>query len=383
MNIGSLFSGYGGLDMAVCGDLAWVCDNDLGATKILTHRYPGIPNLGDVTTVDWATVQPVDVLTAGFPCQPVSHAGKRKGTDDERWLFDEVCRALGNLDPPPGLCLFENVVGLLSANRGDAMARVVGGLAESGYVGRWRTVRASDVGAPHRRERVFIVAHPASDQGRIRDRDDEPSADAGRLRGEPRWVTAPGKASSRRALALSRVSGGVGAAPDTSGDGRDERRPQPARLIGGHDAPLSGAGSVADTDDGTDDRERARTEPGGRGSTPADAAAIGCGTERRNDGLRIEGLVARYGTWGEYAPAIHRWGHVLARPAPPPTEPGRTGQPRLSPAFVEWMMGLPAGWVTDVPGLTRNDQLKALGNGVVPQQATAALALLLTGQVAA
>jgi DNA (cytosine-5)-methyltransferase 1 len=68
---------------------------------------------------------------------------------------------------------------------------------------------------------------------------------------------------------------------------------------------------------------------------------------------------------------------VTGRPAPSPTERGKTGQPRLAPAFVEWMMGLPAGWVCGVPGLSRNDQLKALGNGVVPQQAAAALRLLL------
>jgi DNA (cytosine-5)-methyltransferase 1 len=80
--------------------------------------------------------------------------------------------------------------------------------------------------------------------------------------------------------------------------------------------------------------------------------------------------------WGAYGPAVARW-ERLTRPAPSPTERGRNGQPRLSPAFVEWLMGLPTGWVTDVPGLTRNEQLKALGNGVVPQQAAHALRLLL------
>lgn len=77
--------------------------------------------------------------------------------------------------------------------------------------------------------------------------------------------------------------------------------------------------------------------------------------------------------WGDYAPAIACWETVLGRPAPDPTEPGRNGSPRLSPRFVEWMMGLPAGWVTDVD-ISRNEQLKALGNGVVPQQAAAATA---------
>lgn len=72
--------------------------------------------------------------------------------------------------------------------------------------------------------------------------------------------------------------------------------------------------------------------------------------------------------FGDYADAVARWQPIIGRPAPDPTIDGR-----LSPRFVEWMMGLPAGWVTNVPDLTRAQQLKALGNGVVPQQAAAAL----------
>lgn len=71
-----------------------------------------------------------------------------------------------------------------------------------------------------------------------------------------------------------------------------------------------------------------------------------------------------------------RWEQVLQRPAPHPTEPGQHGNPVLAPAFVEWLQGLPPGWVTDVP-LPRTAQLRALGNGVVPQQAAHAVALLL------
>ena len=79
--------------------------------------------------------------------------------------------------------------------------------------------------------------------------------------------------------------------------------------------------------------------------------------------------------FGPYAAAIARWEQVLGRPAPPPTEPGQNGRPRLSPRFVEFMMGLPDGWVTGVD-IPRSAQLKVLGNGVVPQQALLALALL-------
>lgn len=80
--------------------------------------------------------------------------------------------------------------------------------------------------------------------------------------------------------------------------------------------------------------------------------------------------------WGKYGPAIHHWEN-LTRTAPSPTEPNRNGKPRLNPAFSEWMMGWPAGWVTDVPGISRSDALRIIGNGVVPLQAEAAIRWLL------
>jgi DNA (cytosine-5)-methyltransferase 1 len=79
---------------------------------------------------------------------------------------------------------------------------------------------------------------------------------------------------------------------------------------------------------------------------------------------------------------VHRWETILGRLAPPPTELSARGAPRLSPRAVEFLMGLPAGWVTDVPGLGRNEMLRALGNGVVPAQCAAALRLLLPGVAA-
>lgn len=83
--------------------------------------------------------------------------------------------------------------------------------------------------------------------------------------------------------------------------------------------------------------------------------------------------------WGKFEPAIRRWEETLGRPSPAPTKPdGKDGAHRLSSAFTEWLMGLPAGWITDC-GLTRNEELKACGNGVVPQQAELALRVLLEG----
>jgi hypothetical protein len=84
-----------------------------------------------------------------------------------------------------------------------------------------------------------------------------------------------------------------------------------------------------------------------------------------------------HGPWGRFESAIRRWETVLGRPAPAPTNPdGKDGNHRLSSKFTEWMMGLPDGWITDA-GLTRNEELKACGNGVVPQQAELALRMLL------
>ncbi len=108
-------------------------------------------------------------------------------------------------------------------------------------------------------------------------------------------------------------------------------------------------------------------------------AGLGDGSGRRSprfqQGRELNPAEAARAGFGPYAAAITRWEHILGRPAPAPTERGRNG-PRLAPRFVEWMMGLPDGWVTAVPGVSRPQQLRALGNGVVPQQAMAALAWL-------
>jgi DNA (cytosine-5)-methyltransferase 1 len=314
MKVGSLCTGYGGLDMAVGGDLAWVCDFDKGAAKILAHRYPDVPNLHDLTVIDWSEVEPVDVITAGYPCQPFSHAGNRKGTTDERHIWPHIADAIRVLRPR--FAVFENVAGHVSLGLADVLAD----LAALGFDAEWTTVRASDVGAPHRRERLFIVATNT----------DEP----GRERPEP---------AGRRLMPARRTT------TDTAGDGREQGRAESAGLIGRPHAAVSGD-ATADAQ-GNEQREPAGVRP------PHDE-------------------LSRTDSWAVYAPAIRRWERVLGRPAPNPTTTGRTGRPVLNPRFVEWMMGIPEGWVTDVPGLSRVAQLKAVGNGVAPAQARAALAEL-------
>ena len=111
--------------------------------------------------------------------------------------------------------------------------------------------------------------------------------------------------------------------------------------------------------------------------TPSVADSTG-GHERRGGDrggeLLLKGI-ASHEQFGKYAAAVDRWARIFG-PAPSPTEPGKT-RPRLNPDFASWMMGAPPGWITEVPGLTRNQQLHAIGNGVVPQQAIAALTVCL------
>jgi len=146
--IGSLCTGYGGLDMAVeayfNAETVWTSDIDKYASIVIKERI-GKPNLGDLKAIDWTQVEPIDILTAGYPCQPFSHAGQRKGVEDERHIFPYIMQAIGILRPR--IVILENVRGHLSLG----FKEVLQNLAEAGYDARWRVVRASDAGAPHQR----------------------------------------------------------------------------------------------------------------------------------------------------------------------------------------------------------------------------------------
>jgi len=159
MIVGDLFSGIGGFSLAahwMGWRTAWFSEIDPFASRVLAHHWPDVPNLGDITKIDWATVAPVDVLTGGFPCQPHSLAGKRKASEDERDLFSEIIRAIRGLRPR--YVVLENVRGLLTSESGRFFGRVLSELADCGYDAEWQVLSASDVGAPHRRERVWITA---------------------------------------------------------------------------------------------------------------------------------------------------------------------------------------------------------------------------------
>jgi len=159
MKIGSLCTGYGGLDLAVEAHFnaktIWCSEYDKHASKIIEKRFPDIPNYGDLTKIDWAKVPAVDIITAGYPCQPFSQAGKRKGTEDERHLFPYILEGVRYLRPK--FAIFENVRGHLTLGF-DSVLR---DLASIGYDAKWGVVRASEVGAPHQRARLYIIANPS------------------------------------------------------------------------------------------------------------------------------------------------------------------------------------------------------------------------------
>lgn len=152
---GCLYSGIGGFSLAaqrVGLKTIWMAEIDDYCLKVLNKHWPDVPKYGDVREI--TELPYVDVLTAGFPCQPVSLAGKRLGEADDRWLWPDTIRLIRLARPR--VVVLENVPGLL--RRG--MPSVLGDLAASGFDAEWESIPAAAFGAPHRRDRIFIVAYP-------------------------------------------------------------------------------------------------------------------------------------------------------------------------------------------------------------------------------
>ena len=283
LKIGSLCTGYGGLDLAVeayfNAHTVWCAEIDKYASQVIEQRFD-IPNHGNIKEIDWASLEPIDILTAGYPCQPFSHAGYRKGTDDDRHIFPYILEAISTLRPR--YAVMENVRGHLSLG----LKKVLEGLASIGYDARWEIVRASQAGAPHQRARVFIIAYPDSNACE----------------------------ESRRA---------IGSIPSEARE-----------IINRSDRTINGCSNK----DVSYSNDQHFTHNG-----------------------QVQGLGRRF---------TSRCQMHMQEP------PNALDQDdKLNAYFVEYMMGLPSGWVTET-GLSRAQQLKMLGNGVVPQQAELALELL-------
>ena len=176
--VGSLFAGIGGIDLGlerVGFRTAWFCERDKFCQQVLAKHWPSVPCYDDVQDLGEDTPR-VDVLAGGFPCQPISNAGKRLAQADERWLWPEVARLIRILRPRA--LLLENVAALLGRGFDD----VISDLATRGYDAEWDCIPAAAVGAPHRRDRVFVVAYP-NDEGPPRHRQPPPDHQCGAQEG--------------------------------------------------------------------------------------------------------------------------------------------------------------------------------------------------------
>lgn len=157
LSVGSLFSGIGGIELGFerTGkfETKWFVECEPFAQAVLRKHWPSVPIYGDIRQINFKELEPVDVLTGGFPCQDISNAGKRKGITGERsGLWKEYLRAISEIRPR--YAFIENV----SALRNRGLETVLCDLASIGYDAEWHCVPASSIGAPHRRDRIYILA---------------------------------------------------------------------------------------------------------------------------------------------------------------------------------------------------------------------------------
>jgi len=383
VKIGSLFSGCGGLDYGLelsgLGEIVWHAEHNRAASTVLKARWPSVPNIEDVTQINFSKAPPADVLCGGFPCQPWSPAGRQRGVVDPRWLWPSFATAIETLHP--SLVVIENVPQLLSVSDGAGYEAILLDLDRLGYCATWSMIAASDIGAPHRRRRLFILA---IDQA-IEVSDRHPFAVRNGEHFEP---ASPTIFSAQRIITwplAGTLSNGVvygqtarptevdlppllptpissDARRSTASPAAHERGlytlwetlhllPTPAvRLL---PTPLRSDASCPEhrQKEGTQAlRQLALPLPGPAQSIERDS---------------VTHTTARF---GEYTPAIARWEEVAGRKAPAPLDDSG----RLNPAFVEWMLGYPPGFVTraDFAGkLSRNEKIHVLGNSVQVQVA--------------
>lgn len=344
LNVLSLCAGVGGLDLGVglaepeAQTVCYVEWNHFAASVIAARAEDGAlddaPIWDDVGSFDggpWRGV--VDCIAAGFPCQPVSLAGKRQGMADERFIWGDIVRIVREVGPR--LIFLENVPGILSADAGQFLGRVLGDVAELGFAAEWDVFSAAETGAPHRRERWFLLGL-ADDSG---DRLQVGEVARG-LRRHPARCGVEALADATGHLRRSQRDGGR-IAPDRAGDWLGD--PEGGRLRRGE---ASGRGGFA-----------ALPSEG-----LADTASIGLESRCAVSGSRATRADADGTGRFVYPPArndVRGWAELIA------------ADPSVEPAVCRDADGLAAG--VDPSLFTyRADRLRSVGNGVVPL--TAALA---------
>ena len=271
MTFGSLFSGIGGIDLGLerAGmTCAWQVEIDPWCRQVLTKHWPNVRRYEDVSAVGGDTLEPVELIAGGFPCQDVSVAGQRAGIQagTRSGLWSEFHRIIRELRPR--YVLVENVPGLLA--RG--MGRVLGDLSTIGYDAEWEMLSAADVGAPHLRKRVFIVAHTQIVQCNGRN-------DNSRICQQGGTVSKFGNRSRTKDVADA-ISNATGATYRSSGRSSEQRWDDES--VGQRDTVGSHTG------DGSADVSDAQRERENWWTTEPDVGRVANGVPRRVD--RLKGL---------------------------------------------------------------------------------------------
>lgn len=382
-----LFSGIGGmalgLGQAGMTSAAFV-ELDPYCRSVLARHWPGAPLFDDIRRFDPEPFRGrVDLVAGGPPCQAASVAGKRRGHEDDRWLWGEYLRVVRIVRPR--WLLAENVPGLVSL-RPLGLDWIIEELEAEGYACETVIAGAYDAGAPHERKRVWIVAH-AADRGRKgvqaapeESRSADAERDARQLPRGPRGLRGGDVADSERdALRVleQRVPGGRPGGVRDEGEAvaresgemaepsREARRRGHATEAGrdGYGSRLRSEDQLADADGGRC-RSGGESESGGLESSPRDESLRRC---LRRAGAAPQWPAGRFERQHEWEPA-----RVIAKPTAAlvslfdEEEIGALPDGALlNPAWVEALMGFPIGWTKTHCG-TRNDRLRALGNAVVP-----------------
>jgi DNA (cytosine-5)-methyltransferase 1 len=164
MNYGSLFTGFGGFDLAsewMGWENIFQCENNPFCKKILKYYWLNTILYDDIKTTDFTIHRgTIDVLSAGPPCQPASIAGKRKGTADDRWLWPETIRAVREIKPK--YAVFENPTGIISLEDGRLFKGILSALEDEGYQTECFIIPACGLQSPHKRDRLWIIAYSDS-----------------------------------------------------------------------------------------------------------------------------------------------------------------------------------------------------------------------------
>lgn len=387
MKIGSLFSGIGGLErgveMAVPGvNIVWQAEMDPNARAVLASHWPAVRCYNDVKEIDETAERP-DIICGGFPCQDISLAGAGAGiTGPKSGLWAEFARIVGVLRP--NLVFVENVAAIL----GRGLDRVLRDLAALGYDAEWETFLASDVGAPHRRDRLFLLAY--ADRERVRELAERDQRGGWGERAAERGDAEPVHDRAQ----LADANGEVGRhAPGISigGDGPQEAgagKAEPRRF---------GGGSISDAERQGREGMRGGELPGPRGTDAAELRArpladsmrsgqragerdIRAGqpdTDGRGEGYMADAAGYRSGrlpagSGRADASLVDGCGQgIQSRGRPHRFPPGpadhRIGWDGPQPAIRRGDDGVPG----------RSHRLRLLGNAVVPQQAALAFRALI------